>query len=93
MVLIMKTNPKSFWFKRSTVVIIIVWTLFVLADLLSSVIHEHYAMLDLARQNARSSFEVGLAWTDSTVDTVTLYRGTADPYWNYVRVRIWKIKE
>lgn len=36
--------------------------------------------------------ESGLAWTDSTADTVTLYRGATDPYWNYVRVRIWKIK-
>jgi len=35
----------------------------------------------------------GLAWTDSSADTITLYRGTTDPYWNYVRVRIWKIKE
>ena len=38
-------------------------------------------------------FEYGLAWTDSTADTITLYRGTNDPYWNYVRVRIWKIIE
>ena len=38
-------------------------------------------------------FEYGLAWTDSTADTITLYRGTNDPYWNYVRVRIWKIRE
>jgi len=35
--------------------------------------------------------ESGLAWTDSTANTVTLYRGTNDVYWNYVRVRIWKI--
>jgi len=37
-----------------------------------------------------SRFKYGLAWTDSTADTITLYRGTTDPYWNYVRVRIWK---
>jgi hypothetical protein len=36
--------------------------------------------------------ELGLAWTDSTADTVTLYRGATDIYWEYVRVRIWKIK-
>jgi len=36
---------------------------------------------------------VGLAWTDSTKDNITLYRGTTDPYWNYVRVRVWKIRE
>jgi hypothetical protein len=35
--------------------------------------------------------ESGLAWTDSTANTVTLYRGKNDIYWNYVRVRIWKI--
>ena len=33
--------------------------------------------------------ESGLAWTDSTADSITLYRGVTDPYWNYVRVRIW----
>jgi len=41
----------------------------------------------------KTDVESGLAWTDSTVNTITLYRGTTDPYWNYVRVRIWKIKE
>jgi hypothetical protein len=35
--------------------------------------------------------ESGLAWTDSTADSITLYRGTTDVYWNYVRVRVWKI--
>jgi hypothetical protein len=35
--------------------------------------------------------EFGLARTDSTVNTLTLYRGVNDVYWNYVRVRIWKI--
>jgi len=33
--------------------------------------------------------ESGLAWTDSTANTVTLYRGGNDIYWNYVRVRVW----
>ena len=41
----------------------------------------------------RISMESGVAWTDSTADTITLYRGATDSYWNYVRVRIWKIKE
>ncbi len=41
----------------------------------------------------KTEVESGLAWTDSTADTVTLYRGATDSYWNYVRVRIWKIKE
>jgi len=34
--------------------------------------------------------ESGLAWIDSSANTVTLYRGATDPYWNYVRVRLWK---
>jgi hypothetical protein len=37
--------------------------------------------------------EMWLAWTASTENTITLYRGEDDPYWNYVRVRVWKIKE
>ena len=36
--------------------------------------------------------EAGLAWTDSTLNTLTLYRGANDVYWNYVRVQVWKIK-
>jgi hypothetical protein len=35
--------------------------------------------------------EFGLARVDSTANTLTLYRGRNDVYWNYVRVRIWKI--
>lgn len=35
--------------------------------------------------------EQGLAWTNSTSNTVTLYRGANDVYWNYVRVRVWRI--
>jgi hypothetical protein len=35
--------------------------------------------------------ELGLAWTNSTSNTVTLYRGANDVYWNYVRVRVWRI--
>jgi hypothetical protein len=34
--------------------------------------------------------ESGLAWIDSSANTVTLYRGATDPCWNYVRVRLWK---
>ena len=37
------------------------------------------------------SGEFGLARTSSTTNTLTLYRGANDVYWNYVRVRIWKI--
>jgi len=39
------------------------------------------------------SWLFGLVWTDSTNNSITLYRGATDAYWNYVRVRIWKIKE
>jgi len=35
----------------------------------------------------------GLVWTALTNSTVILYREEADVYWNYVRVRIWVIKE
>jgi hypothetical protein len=34
--------------------------------------------------------ESGLAQIDSTTNSVTLYRGATDSYWNFVRVRIWK---
>ncbi len=39
----------------------------------------------------KTDVESGLIWTDSTADTITLYRGATDIQWNYVRVRIWKI--
>jgi len=34
--------------------------------------------------------ESGLAWVDSSANTVTLCRGATYTYWNYVRVRMWK---
>lgn len=37
--------------------------------------------------------ECGLAWTASTQNTITLYRGKDDPYWDYARIRIWKVKD
>jgi len=46
-----------------------------------------------AAGNTLDGFKYGLAWTDSTADNITLFRGTADTYWNYVRVRIWTIEE
>ena len=39
------------------------------------------------------TWRFGMVWTDSTSNSITLYRGTTDPDWNFVRVRIWKIKE
>ena len=34
--------------------------------------------------------ESGLAWVDSSANTITLYRGATDTSWNYVQVRLWK---
>ncbi|TET19313.1 hypothetical protein E3J74_07045 [Candidatus Bathyarchaeota archaeon] len=39
------------------------------------------------------AFELGLAITGRTADTLELYKGAIDPYWNYVRIRIWVAKE
>jgi hypothetical protein len=39
------------------------------------------------------NLEDGLAQIGLTNTTITLYRGSTDPYWNYIRVRIWTIKE
>jgi predicted secreted protein len=41
----------------------------------------------------KTDIESGLARTHLTNNTITLYRGKTDLYWNYVRVRIWVIKE
>jgi hypothetical protein len=38
------------------------------------------------------SGEFGLARVDSTLNTITLYRGADDQYWNYARVRIWTVE-
>ena len=37
--------------------------------------------------------ELGLTITNADADTLTLYRGTKDPYWNYLRVVIWVVKD
>jgi hypothetical protein len=42
-----------------------------------------------AMGNALDGFKYGLAWVGSTLNTIELYRGTDDEYWNYVRVQIW----
>ncbi len=44
-------------------------------------------------EEAPATEQLWLAWTLSTPNTITLYRGEDDPYWNYVRVRIWTIKD
>jgi hypothetical protein len=46
-----------------------------------------------AAGNVLDGFKYGLAWVDSSANSITLYRGTDDAYWNYVRVRVWKVKE
>ena len=38
----------------------------------------------------KTDAEFGLAQINSTANSITLYRGATDPYWNFVRVRIWK---
>jgi hypothetical protein len=38
----------------------------------------------------KTEAESGLAWVDSSANAITLYRGATDPYWNFVRVRLWK---
>jgi hypothetical protein len=41
----------------------------------------------------KTDAEMGLKWTALTEKTITLYRCKTDLDWNYVRVRIWLIKE
>jgi predicted secreted protein len=41
----------------------------------------------------KTDVESGLAWVDSSANTVTLYRGATDICWNYVRVRLWMPKQ
>jgi hypothetical protein len=41
----------------------------------------------------KTDAEQGLAMTDSTADTLSLYRGSTDAYWNFIRVCIWRIEE
>jgi len=38
----------------------------------------------------KTDIELGLTQVDSTSNSITLHRGATDPYWNFVRVRIWK---
>ncbi len=40
----------------------------------------------------KADIELGLCWCSTTINSITLYRGATDPYWNYVRIRVWKIK-
>lgn len=47
----------------------------------------NYAQIYLVK----TAVESGLAWIN-TANTIVLYRGETDVFWNYVRVRIWKIE-
>jgi hypothetical protein len=38
------------------------------------------------------SLEFGVTITNVTADVLTFYRGKIDPYYNYIRVRIWVLK-
>jgi len=40
----------------------------------------------------KTDIETGLAWTGLTVNTITIYRGKTDPYWNYVRIYVWIVR-
>lgn len=40
-----------------------------------------------------SNLEFGVTITSITADTLTLYRGKVDPYYNYIRIRLWVVKE
>jgi hypothetical protein len=41
----------------------------------------------------KTEAEQGLMWVGSDPWTITLYRGATDLYWNFVRVRVWTIKD
>jgi hypothetical protein len=41
----------------------------------------------------RSDIEAGIARVNSTANSITFYRGLTDPYWNYLRVRFWRIPQ
>jgi hypothetical protein len=55
-------------------------------------LNDEYGPVQMLLIKTTVNGEFGLAMTGSTANTVTLYRGDSDPYWNYVRVRIWVVK-
>ncbi len=48
-------------------------------------------LTDIYLVKTDAEYEFGLARTDYSANTLTLYRGSNDVDWTYVRVRIWKI--
>ena len=49
-----------------------------------------YYDIVLVKTDAQGEF--GLVQTNTSANAITLYRGINDVYWNYIRVRIWKIQ-
>lgn len=49
--------------------------------------------LTLIKTDVADGSSIGLSMIDLTDSTITFYRGATDSYWNYIRVRIWEIKE
>jgi len=43
----------------------------------------------LIKTDGKLGFSTGLSMIDFTDSNITFYRGSDDPYWNYLRVRIW----
>jgi hypothetical protein len=40
----------------------------------------------------RIDAESGLAWMDSSANTITLYRDATDIWWNFMIVQIWQVR-
>jgi hypothetical protein len=53
----------------------------------------HFWLVKTDAFGLSEQMEIGLAIVGYTTDSITLYRGKIDPYWNYVRVHIWVVKE
>jgi hypothetical protein len=47
----------------------------------------------LVKTGVEYGLSMGLSMAEFTNSTITLYRGRMDPFWNFVRVRIWVVKE
>ena len=43
----------------------------------------------LVKTGIETGSSIGLSWVGSSANSVSLYRGSKDTFWNYVRVRVW----
>jgi hypothetical protein len=43
----------------------------------------------LVKTDIETGSSIGLSWVGSSANSVSLYRGSKDSFWNYVRVRAW----